>query len=155
MENIYWSLPPVTVTELLNPCNFLGVRNVFCSHEAKSGWAPGCLLDEEGWPQKRQAMIRSLEFSAPHPTLHSLEEGEGPEIELITDPVSHKIILKPQQRGIWGTSRLVNASASQRVTHPNSMGTEAPALGTFPDLTLCISSPALHLFPSSYPLINW
>lgn len=66
MENICGSMPPVTGMELINPCNFLGVRNAFCSHEMISGWAPGYLLDE-GWSQERQAMIRNLEFSAPYP----------------------------------------------------------------------------------------
>ena len=41
----------------------------------------------------------------------------------------------------------------QGVTHPSSMGTEAPVLWTIPDFALCISSSGWSSLPFSYLLL--
>lgn len=41
-----------------------------------------------------------------------------------------------------------------RATHPNSTKTEAPALGTFPDLAAHALGRDVHLCPSSRPLTS-
>lgn len=64
----------INIFELLNPWDFLADGNVFCPNEVPLGG----LLGGAG-SQKDQAMVRSLEFSAPPP---NLQRGEGLEKEL-------------------------------------------------------------------------
>ena len=110
--------------------NFLDDRNIFYSNEANLGG----LLDSftmKADHQKDLAMMQSLELSA-----HPPRRGEGLEIELITD---HAYMMKPPQKSlkyrVQGASMLVNIFSCQECSTPNSMESEAPALGILPDLT--------------------
>lgn len=49
--------------------------------------------------------------------------------------------------GGLGHSRLVNSIHSRRGRHPSPVGTDAPVLGTLPDLTLVALHLAAHLCP--------
>ena len=92
--------------------------------------------------QRDQTMIRSLELSAPpHPT-SIFQRGERVG-NWVNDPLikpmwwsfhkNPKSTVFRELLGWWAHPH------TGRVAHSNSTGTEAPALGTLPDLALCTS----------------
>ena len=81
--------------------------------------------------QKDRTMIRSLELSAPpHPCIPG--SGEELEIELIMD---HAFL----SSGLGDLPGCRTHPCARRVACSYSTGTEAPVLGTLPDLSLCNS----------------
>jgi len=88
-------------------------------------------------PQKDQAMIISLELSVPLPTSLGGERGWK------WESTDHAYVGKPHKISVvWGLKafQLVNTSTYQEGDTPQIHREEAPAFGTLPDLSLCISS---------------
>lgn len=103
---------------------------------------------------KDQDMIKSLEFSAL--AAHSLEKGEGLKGEFM---INHAYLVKPslktQQYGVQSASRRVNTSTYQDGDTLQLHGNEATEF-RIPETSpyICLH-PAVHLYPSSHPLITW
>lgn len=90
---------------------------------------------------KNQAMIRSLEFSA---LLHPPERIMGVEMELVIDHATWGSLSKNlNNTRFWELPGGWTSPWTGRGICPNSVGTEAPTLGTLPNPTLCISSSGL------------
>ena len=93
-----------------------------------------------GWqlvPRKTKPWLEAWNFQPcpPFPW-----EGRRVKMELMINlkPMWWSLCKKTKVWGL-GSFQMVHTSNIGKVTHPNSRGTEAPALVTFPDLTLCIS----------------
>ena len=115
------------------------MKNVFCSTEViLGGLLDGSWMGADH--QKDQAMIKILGFFQLPP--HSPERGEGLERELIMDHAHniYGILHKIPIVGGSGSFQIGEHIHTGRMTHSNSTGTETPALGILPDLSICISS---------------
>lgn len=58
----------------------------------------------------------------------------------------------PKVQG-WKSFQFGEHITSTRVTHPSPI--KAEEFASLPDLTLCIIHLTVHLYPLSYPLVNW
>lgn len=70
-------------------------------------------------------------------------------MELVVGPAySEEASIKVPK--VWGSEsvQVIKQIHTKRMIHPDSRGTEAPELGTFSDLTLCISSSGCSFIPS-------
>ena len=96
--------------------------------------------------QKDQTMIRTLEHSAPPP---SLGRGERLETELMIDhSYVNEASIKIPIVWVWRASRLGNSFTCQDGTQLSSTRTETPILGTLLDFTLCTSPSDCSSVPS-------
>ena len=113
------------------------MKSIFYSSEAIFG---GLLVG--AGHRKDQAMIRSSELiGSPHPT--SPAWGKGLETELVM-PALKKHPNSMGSESFWVGKQIY----TKRMIYPDSRGTAAPELGTFPGLALCFSSSGCSSVPS-------
>lgn len=115
-------------------------------------------LDPVGrWAERTGALAQNLTVSlrtSIYRTRHPAFAGRGLKMESMMDGAH--VARPPQSLKSAGFRGLVGWRTRPlgRETHPNSTKTEAPALGTFPDLAAHALGRDVHLCPSSRPLTS-
>lgn len=144
---LYWSLAPAwhRAPKILVTFKIIGATFVLAKATL------GGLLDGAGY-KKDPAMRRFGTFNSTTPALFSREgRGAGSGVSnwsYLHDEATIKIIIVGGSKA----SRLVNTS-KWGMEHPNSKGTESPALGALLDFIFECLYWAVHLCPFSYPLL--
>lgn len=137
---MYWPLhlhPSFLAQSFWNPCKFPGdksTQNIFCSNWVGFGMAPGLWVVT----RKTTSWLEAWKFQL-HPPFSREEKGAENGVNNWSC-LHEETPIKFQQYGVQGAFSLVNTSHARTFMQPNSTGTEAPVLGTLPDLTLCIFS---------------